>query len=222
MLTNIEAVIFDLDGTLIDSMWMWHSIDEIYLNRFGLTVPDTLQKNIEGMSFSETAFYFKNTFGIKDSVEKMKTDWNEMATDMYTNEVKLKKGAKEILTLLSQNKIKTGIATSNSRELTQLVLKALNINDCFETIVTGCDVTSGKPNPDIYLLAADKLKVMPVRCLVFEDIPNGIIAGKKANMKVCAVDDLYSKNIEQRKRKLADYFINDFNEVINTFERHGH
>lgn len=222
MLTNIEAVIFDLDGTLIDSMWMWHSIDEIYLNRFGLTVPDTLQKNIEGMSFSETAFYFKNTFGIKDSVEKMKTDWNEMATDMYTKEVKLKKGAKEILTLLSQNKIKTGIATSNSRELTQLVLKALNINDCFETIVTGCDVTSGKPNPDIYLLAADKLKVMPVRCLVFEDIPNGIIAGKKANMKVCAVDDLYSKNIEQRKRKLADYFINDFNEVINTFERHGH
>lgn len=222
MLTNIEAVIFDLDGTLIDSMWMWHSIDEIYLNRFGLTVPDTLQKNIEGMSFSETAFYFKNTFGIKDSVEKMKTDWNEMATDMYTKEVKLKKGAKEILTLLSQNKIKTGIATSNSRELTQLVLKALNINDCFETIVTGCDVTSGKPNPDIYLLAADKLKVMPVRCLVFEDIPNGIIAGKKANMKVCAVDDLYSKNIEQRKRRLADYFINDFNEVINTFERHGH
>lgn len=174
------------------------------------------------MSFSETAFYFKNTFGIKDSVEKMKTDWNEMATDMYTKEVKLKKGAKEILTLLSQNKIKTGIATSNSRELTQLVLKALNINDCFETIVTGCDVTSGKPNPDIYLLAADKLKVMPVRCLVFEDIPNGIIAGKKANMKVCAVDDLYSKNIEQRKRRLADYFINDFNEVINTFERHGH
>ena len=65
MLENIKAVIFDLDGTLVDSMWMWRNIDIEYLARFGIPLPENLQKDISGMSFSETAVFFKETFGIK-------------------------------------------------------------------------------------------------------------------------------------------------------------
>ena len=95
MWKNKKAIIFDLDGTLVDSMWMWYDIDVEYLGRFGIEVPDRLQADIEGMSFSETAVYFKERFNIPDSLEKIKSDWNQMAWDKYTNEVPMKEGAAE-------------------------------------------------------------------------------------------------------------------------------
>jgi len=93
MLKNIKAVIFDLDGSLVDSMWVWPQIDIEYLARFGHKPPEEgLQSEIDGMSFSETAEWFKANFQIPDSIEKIKDDWNKMAWDKYENEVTLKPG----------------------------------------------------------------------------------------------------------------------------------
>ena len=97
MMHNIEAVIFDMDGTLVDSMWMWHDIDIEYLGRFGIPLPDGLQGKIEGMSFHETAVYFKEHFPIPDSLDKIKADWNTMAWDKYTKEVPLKPNVQPFL-----------------------------------------------------------------------------------------------------------------------------
>ena len=83
----IKAVIFDLDGSMVDSMWIWRSIDIEYLGRFGIALPDKLQADIEGMSFSETATYFKERFALPDSLEQIKEDWNRMAWDKYEREV---------------------------------------------------------------------------------------------------------------------------------------
>ena len=85
----VKAVLFDFDGTLADSMWMWDDIDIEYLGSRGIALPDTLQKEIEGMSFSETAIYFKETFHLDDSLEEIKADWNRMAMDKYFHEVPL-------------------------------------------------------------------------------------------------------------------------------------
>ena len=103
-----------------------------------------------------------------------------------------------------------GIATSNSRELAENVAQVHQLRDFFTSIVTGSDVERGKPSPDIYLKAAEALNVSPAGCLVFEDIAAGILAGKNAGMRVCAVADAYSEYDADRKRKLADYYIDNF------------
>lgn len=213
MLENIKAVIFDLDGTLVDSMWMWRDIDIEYLGRFGVPLPENLQKDISGMSFSETAVYFKETFHIPDSIEKIKQDWNEMAFYKYTHEVPLKPGAAEFLKHLKAQGIRTGIATSNSKELVEAAVKSLHISEYLDEIHTSCEVAKGKPAPDIYLLVAEYLGVAPEHCLVFEDIPEGILAGKRAGMKTCAVEDTFSLGMTEEKKELADYYITHYDEV---------
>lgn len=213
MLKNKKAVIFDLDGTLVDSMWMWKAIDIEYLGKFGIPLPPTLQKDIEGMSFSETAVYFKETFQIPDSLDEIKADWNQMAYDKYTKEVTLKNGAGEFLEQCKKNGIRLGIATSNSRELVDATLKALKIRDYFDCVMTACEVTKGKPAPDIYLAVAEKIGVNPMECLVFEDIEMGILAGKNAKMEVCAVEDEFSMDQIELKQELADYYIKDYFEI---------
>lgn len=219
MLENINAVLFDLDGTLVDSMWVWKDIDVEFLSDYGIELPNDLQSDIEGMSFTETAMYFKNRFGFKESVDDIKRIWNDMAYERYTKIIPMKEGALEFLNYLKAKGIKTGIATSNSRELVTGMLHAKNINDLFDIIKTSCDVNAGKPAPDIYLRSAEELNVSPKNCLVFEDIPMGILAGKNANMRVCSVYDDYSKNQESKKRALADYYINTFKEVLEgTYE----
>lgn len=214
MLKDIKAVIFDLDGSLVDSMWMWYDIDVEYLGRFGLTCPKDLQACIEGMSFSETAVYFKERFSLPDSLEQIKKDWNDMAWDKYLHEVPLKEGVYEFLCYCKEKGIKLGIATSNSRELVENIAKVHGLDAYFECIMTGCDVAKGKPAPDIYLAVAKKLQVAPENCLVFEDIVPGIMAGKSAGMKVCAVEDAYSAYQVGEKEKLADYYIKDFRGII--------
>ena len=214
MLENIEAVIFDLDGTLVDSMWMWVDIDIEYLQKRHLQLPDDLEDAIAGMSFSETSAYFKERFNLADSVKDIQREWIEMAKDKYINKAMLKPGVALFIEHLKASGIKMGIASSNSNELVREVLRARGINDAFAEVHTSCEVASGKPSPDIYLLVAKALAVAPSKCLVFEDIPVGITAGKRAGMRTCAVWDEFSAHQEAEKRKLADYYINSYDEVL--------
>ena len=210
----LEAVIFDLDGSMVDSMWMWRAIDIEYLGRFGIELPENLQACIEGMSFSETAVYFKDRFQLPDDLDTIKEDWNRMAWDKYAYEVPVKDGVTELLEYCMDHGIKVGIATSNSRELVENVVKARQLDQYFDCIMTGCDVEKGKPAPDIYLAVARELGVSPENCLVFEDIIPGIQAGKAAGMRVCAVYDKYSEHQDAEKRTLADYYTYHFKELI--------
>lgn len=214
MLKNVKAVLFDLDGSLVDSMWLWREIDIAYLGKFGIPLPENLQADIEGMSFSETAEYFKKRFSIKDDVEVIKNDWNQMAWEYYTNHVPLKKGAGVFLQYCRENGIRMGIATSNSRALVSQIVEVHGLSGYFDGIVTGCEVMRGKPAPDIYLEAARKCNAEPASCLVFEDIIPGILAGKAAGMKVCAVADEYSREQEEEKIRIADFFIRDYEELM--------
>nr|WP_288913454.1 HAD family phosphatase [uncultured Lachnoanaerobaculum sp.] len=214
MIKNIKACIFDLDGTLVDSMWMWPDIDREYLNRFEIEYDDNLKNEIDGISFHETAVYFKNKFGISDSVEKICKDWEDMAYDKYKYEVKEKPGCKKFLEHLRSKGIRMGIATSNNRSMVDVVLESLDMKDFFEVITTSDEVKRGKPAPDVYLTTANLLNVEPKNCLVFEDVVAGIMAGKSAGMKVCAIEDDFTKEVRQKKKELSDYYIVDYSELL--------
>lgn len=217
MLRNKKAVIFDLDGSLVDSMWLWEDIDIEFLKERGMTLPDNLQSDIEGMSFTETACYFIRRFGLKESVEELKEIWNGMAMDKYSHEVGYKPHAELFLQYCKEQKLRMGIATSNSRELVKAVSDSLGLDDYIDVVVTGCEVNRGKPAPDVYLEAARRLKVQPEDCLVFEDVPAGILAGKNANMTVCAVEDPFSGDLKEEKQRLADYYIRDYRQVLDGY-----
>ena len=214
MLTNKKAIIFDMDGSLVDSMWLWTKVDDIYMEKYHLTMPEHFHKEIEGMSFTETAEYFLKTFPqLNCTVEEIKQEWQNLTMELYCTQVPLKPGAGEFLKRMKEKGILLGIATSNARELAEAVLDALHIRTYFDTVRTSCEVAKGKPAPDVYLKAAEDLHVIPEECLVFEDVPSGILAGKNAGMTVCAVDDDFSKPYEQEKCNLADYYIYDYAEV---------
>lgn len=214
-LENVEAVLFDLDGTIVDSMWMWKNIDIEYLGSLGLKCPEDLQKCIEGMSFYETAVYFKDRFGIDDSLQDIMECWNDMAYEKYQNEVMLKTGVYDFIKYLKENGYKLGIATSNSRRLAYASLISREILEYFGVVLTGDECGKGKPEPDVYINSAMKLGVDPSKCLVFEDLPAGITAGKRAGMKTVAVWDQYSDYLDNTKREMADYYITDYKEIMD-------
>ena len=210
ILKDIKAVFFDLDGTLVDSMHVWKDIDIEFLARFGYDLPPTLQKDIEGISFEETAIYFKNRFFIDLSIEEIMNIWNEMAYKKYAEEIDYKKGAFAFLKKIKEQGIRTAICTSNSKELVEAVGEHLGFVPYFDEILPSGVVEKGKPAPDIYLEAARRVGVTAEQCLVFEDVCAGIRAGKAAGMKVCAVADTFSDDQIEQKKALADYYIEDY------------
>lgn len=213
-LENKKAMLFDLDGTLVDSMWMWEAIDIEFLGAYGYECPDDIQRAIEGMSFSETAVYFKERFDLPLSLDEIKAVWTRMSIDKYRHEVLLKPGVLEFLKYCKENGIRTGIGTSNGSEIVDAVLTSLKVKEYFDAVVTACEVAHGKPEPDIYLEVAKRLGVQPENCLVFEDIPAGIMAGKAAGMPVIAMEDDFSADLMDEKRELADAVISDYRELL--------
>ena len=148
---------------------------------------------------------FQEHFGITDSIEKIQSDWNDMAIDFYRHRIGMKKGARELLTQMKERGMKIGIATSNSVELTEECLAANGVADLFDTVRTSRDTPRGKPFPDIYLSVADEWGIAPEDLIVFEDIPNGAIAGKRAGMEVIAVADDYALPRREELIRIADF-----------------
>lgn len=214
MLSNIECCLFDLDGTLIDSMWVWRQIDVDYLRKYGFDVPENMGKDFEGASMREVAVYFQNRFNITDDIDTIIAEWNDMAIFQYSNRVPLKPHVKEFLEYLKSKNIKIGLYTSNSLVLAEAALKGNNILEYFNAITAGCSNIKGKPEPDGYLITAEKLDVDPCKCIVFEDLVNGVEAGKRAGMKTCAIKDSYSMYQDKEKKELADYYIEDYYEIF--------
>ncbi len=220
MLEGIEGIIFDMDGTLLDSMWIWPSIDDDYLDKYNLTKPEHFHEAMEGMSYSEVAQYFLDTFPqLACTRQEVMDEWILMAREKYCTQVEMKDGVYSFICQMRRQGKKIGIATSNARELTEEALRALEIADLFDVVRTAGEAGAGKPAPDVYLMVAGEMNLSPDRCLVFEDVPMGILAGKNAGMRVCAVEDDFSRPQIRKKRELADYYIQDYYDIQNeTYE----
>lgn len=214
MLNNIKAAIFDMDGTLVDSMWVWDKIQDYFFQKIKHTIPQGFKEEVDKLSFVDSARYYKDKLHLPQSVEEIMKEWNEYALFEYENNVSLKEGVKEYLDFLKSLGVKMGIATSNCTLLLEACLKSNGIYDYFDAITLTDEVTRGKNFPDVYLLAAKKLGVAPEHCLVFEDILPGIIGAKTAGMTVVGVDDSFSYDQKEDIINTADYYIYKYTELI--------
>lgn len=211
---GISTLIFDLDGALVDSMWVWEQIDVDFLNKRGIVPPKGLSKTIEGMSFTETAEYFIHHFGLSESVEALQAEWNAMALDFYRTRIGLKPGAEAVLAYGRNRGMSMGIGTSNSRTLLEAVVDALGIRSFFGALRTSCEVPRGKPSPDIFLRVAADLGATPEQCLVFEDTHAGVMAARRAGMRVVGVYDALSAPYEAAIRADAHGYVHALSEVL--------
>ncbi len=212
---KLKGAIFDLDGTMIDSMGVWTEVDREYLSRRNLEVPANLLLDIdEGNSFLEVARYFKDRFSLADSIEEIISEWTDLVAEHYESKIELKPGLLDFLDLLKENDIKIGIGTSNTLYLATKVLEAHGILEYFSSIVTGCREIKGKPYPDIFFKVAEELKLSPTECLVCEDVLAGIQAGKRAGMYTIGIYDAYSEPDREAIGHLADFYGRDFYEIM--------
>lgn len=214
MIRNYDAIIFDMDGTLIDSMWMWKQIDIDFLAEHNLEFEESLSKEIEGMSYTETAKFFINKFKFDYTLDEIKKIWYDMAKDYLENKVKLKDGIPQLLELIKKENIPMAIGTSASKEFADIALTSNEIMPFFETIVTSCEVEKGKPFPYVFLEVARRLGVEPSKCLVFEDTEAGVDAALNAGMDVVAVHDASSEEYKEVIMEKATKYVYSVRELF--------
>ena len=186
---DFKGAIFDLDGTLLDSMWVWQRVDEIFLHARGFAVPDDYSQAILALTFRETAEYTIKRFGLCDTPEQLMDEWNQLSEEQYSNHVKLKPGVRGYLKHLRACGIKLGVATALTTHVMQAVLSNNDVLHLFDALTSADEVVRGKTHPDIYLLAAQKLGIDPRDCIVFEDVHKTLRGIRAAGMKACAVWD---------------------------------
>ncbi|SCG98708.1 Phosphorylated carbohydrates phosphatase TM_1254 [uncultured Ruminococcus sp.] len=207
---NFKAAIFDLDGTILDSMYVWEWIDQEFLTKRGIPVPDDYIEAVCARSFQEAADYTIARFGLQERAEDIIEEWGELAYQQYSEQVKLKPYAKEYLTFLKEQGIRLAVATGLSHALMEAVLKNNQIWDLFDLFCSADEVERGKEYPDLYFYTADKLSLAPEECIMFEDVYPGIRSAKMAGMIVYGVEDFYSLEQKERIIEIADGYLKDF------------
>ncbi|WP_370786032.1 HAD family hydrolase [Eubacterium ventriosum] len=213
-LKNIEGAVFDLDGTLLDSSWVWEKVDEKFLGDRGFQVPDDYVDEISPLGAERAAVYTIERFGLNEDKDDIVREWIKMAKKEYATEVVCKPYAKEFLEELHKLNIKMAVATSSDRELFMKTLEREGILKYFQKIVTVDEVERGKGYPDIYEEAARRIKVNPHKCLVFEDILAGVTGASLGEFNVVAVFDEKSKHNWEKIKSISKYSINDYKELL--------
>lgn len=209
----MKAYIFDLDGTLLDSMGLWEQIDAGFLTKRGLAVPPDYINAICSRSFPEAAAYTIERFHLPDSVEDLLAEWNGMAAHAYGHTVPLKPHAREYLKALKERGAKLAVATSLPRALYGPALRQHGLEPYFDAVCSTDEVAFGKTRPDVFLLAAKRLGVAPAECILFEDILQAVHSGKAAGMTVYGVLDEASKGDWDAIREAADGVVWDFRQA---------
>lgn len=213
MLNGIKAVIFDMDGVIIDSEPLWRKAMVLSFTEIGIPFTENDCKITTGMRFDEVAKYWFNKFNVTSvSVSDFSNlVINRMCT-LIKSEGKLMPGVARLLENLKQQNILIAIGTSSSNLLMKTVITELKIENYFSTLCSAEFLEFGKPHPEVFINCAKNLKVNSRECLVIEDSINGLIAAKAAQMKVLVVPD--AENWNNPKFVLADYKIKSLAEFI--------
>jgi len=205
----IKGAIFDLDGTIIDSMFIWDTVGEDYLRSLGKEPKENIAEVFKTFTLTQAAEYYRNNYGIKMSIQEIVDGINNLVTKTYRTKVTLKPGVSDFLKRLQRLGVKMCVATVTDRSVAEDVLSRLNVREYFSEIFTCSEVGYNKETPEIYRQALKHLGTTKTETVVFEDVLHTIKTAKEDGFKVAAVYDSHEPKQEEMK-ELSDYYITDF------------
>jgi len=214
---NIKGVIFDLDGTLIDSMWMWGVVARRYLISQGAEPRADLESVLRSFNTVEEAMYYKTEYGVTLPPEEVIAGRNGMMMEFFCNEVQLKPDVLEFIKLMHEHGVKMCIATATERELVEPAVQRFSLPDYIERIFTCEEENTSKINPDIYIRAAEFMGTDIGNTLVVEDALYAMKTAKKAGFIVSGVYDLSSDDLQDEIEEVCDYYWKDLQEALLCF-----
>lgn len=209
----ITGAIFDVDGTLLDSMSIWDTVGEDYLRSIGYRPREDLNEAFKDMSLDQAARYYRTEYGVRLSVEEITAGVNAMLEDFYRHKAALKPGAGEFVRALSHCGVRLCIATATDRYLVEAALERCGVLSCFERIFTCGEVGHGKDEPDIFEAALRFLGTERSKTVVFEDALYAVQTAKEAGFRVAAVYDIHEKK-QAEVRRLADLYLENFEQLF--------
>jgi len=215
---KIQGAIFDLDGTLLDSMSIWDSLGENYLKSIGKVPKHGLKEKLSAMSLTQAAEFFISEYGVNISMQEILKGFNEMISGFYTEHASIKMGVLEFLKKLKQKNIKACIATANDRVLVEIFLEKYKLFDYFQYILTCDEVGSGKDNAAIFNEALKALGTEKKETYVFEDALFAVKTAKKEGFPVVAVFDESAVKEQEEIKSTADMYIQSFLEMEDYFD----
>ena len=206
-------VIFDLDGTLLDSMFVWKDAGAIFLREKGIEAPDDLYEQLKAMSLKQAAQYLNNRFQLSLSTSEIMEGIKGVVEKQYVNEVQLKPFVRECLEHMKACHKQMCIVTAAEYSHVEAALKRLGVWNCFEFVLTCSEVGSGKDNPIIFQLAAQEWGVTPQEVVVVEDALHAIETAKAAGFYTVGVYDESAKNDMEEIKRIADVFTYHLNKL---------
>ncbi len=216
MFSPIKAVIFDMDGVIIDSEPLWRKAMIIGFNNIGIPFTEADCRKTTGMRFKEVVEIWLKHHKIENvSAPQLDKAVLDILIDLISIEGKIMQGVLEVYNYAKKAHLKIGLATSSPNRLLNAVLNKFNLENSFDAITSAEFMSHGKPHPEVFLYCANELKVKPGECIVIEDSVNGVIAAKAAQMKVIAVPDKEHKHLKQFGA--ADYQFENMAEVLILF-----
>ena len=211
---NVQAIIFDLDGTLIDSNRVWEDIDKVFFGKRNIVIPHDFGDRIAHIGLHKAAIYVKETFNLPDTIESILKEWDDSARDMYENTIQLKPGAKEFLEKIKKEGVKTAIATVNSPALYVPCLKRLGVLDYFDYLMDVNEAKVGKGDNKMFSLLSSKFGIQPGNTIVIEDIPTPLKTAFDNGYITIGIDDPSSIKMREEKLKYSNIYINDFRDLL--------
>ena len=208
----ITGAIFDVDGTLFDSMQIWNDAGERYLMSLGIKAEPDLGKIMFSMSMVQGAEYLKERYALQFDTDEIIDGINSTIQDFYDNQVLLKRGVKQFLSEMRKCDIKITAATSSDRRLIEKAMDRLEILTFFDRIFTCSEVGTGKSKPDIYLAANQYMDTDISDTWVFEDAYHAIQTAKNAGFRIAGVYDASSMEVQKEIRKISDIYLYDLDD----------